>query len=77
MAHQSFKGPKDKISRFLKKNRLLSACLKRSAVSPYSFFNLTTVNSEIFAIILFSRKALKDIFATLKISNKGMIYLYQ
>ena len=38
-----------------------------------------TVNQEIFAIILFSRIALKDIFATFKIRNylEGMIYLYQ
>ena len=36
-----------------------------------------TVNPEIFARILFSRIALKDIFAALKISDKGMIYLYQ
>ena len=35
-----------------------------------------TVNSEIFAIILFSRIALKDILATFKIRNLGMIYLY-
>ena len=38
---------------------------------------LTAVNPEIFARILFSRIALKDIFATLKIRDKGMIYLYQ
>ena len=37
----------------------------------------TTVNSEIFARILFSRIALKGIFATLKIRDLGMIYLYQ
>ena len=36
-----------------------------------------TVNSEIFARILFSRIALKHIFATLKIRDKGVIYLYQ
>ena len=30
---------------------------------------ICTVNSEIFAIILFSRKALKDIFVTLKIRD--------
>ena len=36
-----------------------------------------TVNSEIFARILFSRKALKDIFVTLKIRDFGMIYLHQ
>ena len=35
-----------------------------------------TVNSEIFAGILFSRRALKDIFATLKIRDFDMIYLY-
>ena len=34
-----------------------------------------TVNSEIFARILFSRIALKHIIATLKIHNKGVIYL--
>ena len=36
-----------------------------------------TVNSEIFARILFSRIALKVIFAMLKIRDYGMIYLYQ
>ena len=37
---------------------------------------LFTVNSEIFARILFSLIALKDIFATLKIRDMCMIYLY-
>ena len=36
-----------------------------------------TVNSEIFARILFSRMALKEVFATLKIRDLGMIYVYQ
>ena len=36
-----------------------------------------TVNPEIFARILFSRIALKVIFAALQIRDKGMIYLYQ
>ena len=36
-----------------------------------------TVNTEIFARILFSRIAFKDIFATLKICDKVMIYLHQ
>ena len=36
-----------------------------------------TVNPEIFERILFSRYALKDIFATLKNRDWGMIYLYQ
>ena len=36
-----------------------------------------TVNSEIFARILFSRKALKHILVTLKIRDKGVIYLYK
>ena len=35
-----------------------------------------TVSSEIYASII-SPIALEHIFATLKISNKGMIYLYQ
>ena len=43
--------------------------------SPQKWFN--TVNSEIFARILFSPVALKHIFAMLKICDKGMIYLYQ
>ena len=38
---------------------------------------LYTVNSEIFARILFSRIGLKHIFATLKIHDKEKIYLYQ
>ena len=36
-----------------------------------------TVNSEIFARILFSRITLKDIFATLEICDLCMIYVYQ
>ena len=36
-----------------------------------------TINLVIFAIILLLQIALKDIFATLKIADKGMIYLYQ
>ena len=36
-----------------------------------------TVNPEIFARILISRMALKDIFATFKIRDEGMIYQYQ
>ena len=36
-----------------------------------------TVNPEIFERILFSRIALKDIFATPKIRDEGMFYLYQ
>ena len=36
-----------------------------------------TVNSEIFARILFSRIESKDIFATFKIRNYCMIYIYQ
>ena len=38
---------------------------------------ITTVNLEIFVRILFSRIALKDIFATLNIRNWSMIFLYQ
>ena len=40
-------------------------------------FLRNTVDSEIFSRILLSLIVLKDIFATLKILNKGMIYLYQ
>ena len=40
-----------------------------------SFCRCATVNSEIFARIKFSRIALKDIFATSKIREKGIIYL--
>ena len=36
-----------------------------------------TVNSEIFARILFSRIALKDIFAMVKIRDFDMIYLHR
>ena len=36
-----------------------------------------TVNSEIFARILFLQIALKYIFVTFKICDKGVIYLYQ
>ena len=38
-------------------------------------FAFYTVNPEIFARILFSRIALKDIFVTLKIRDYGMIYI--
>ena len=38
---------------------------------------LITVNLEIFTRILFSQMAFKDIFATLKTPDKGMIYVYQ
>ena len=37
----------------------------------------TTVISEIFARILFTLIALKNIFATLEIRELGMIYVYQ
>ena len=44
----------------------------------WSFFYMAdTVNSEIFARILFSRIVLKRIFGMLKIHDKGVIYLYQ
>ena len=36
-----------------------------------------TVSSEIFARILLSRIALKDIFATLEIRDLSMIYVYK
>ena len=42
-----------------------------------SLYDFGTVNSEIFARILFSRIALKPIFVTLKIRDKGVIDLYQ
>ena len=44
-------------------------------VSEYVFTIQIIVNSEIFAIILFSRIAVKDIFATFKIHDLDMIYL--
>ena len=50
----------------------MSHCWK-SHVAAHGY----NVNSEIFARILFSRIALKDIFATLKIRDLGMIYVYQ
>ena len=43
----------------------------------YYSHDRNTVDSEIFAIILFSRIVLKDIFATLKIRDYGMTYLHQ
>ena len=43
----------------------------------YIVFLLCTVNSEIFARFLISRIALKDIFATFKNRDFGMIYLHQ
>ena len=39
--------------------------------------SLISVNAEISARILFSRIALQDIFATLKIRDYGMIYVNQ
>ena len=50
-------------------------------VYVYMYQNLMncpyTVNPEIFARISFARYALKDIFATRKKRDWGMIYLYQ
>ena len=43
------------------------------AIKLYTY---NTVNSEIFARILFSQKALKDIFAALKICDYDMIYVH-
>ena len=43
----------------------------------YTGIPFTIVNSVIFAGILFSRIALKDIFAILEIRDLGMIYVYQ
>ena len=42
-----------------------------------SFEHTTTVNSEIFGRILFLRIALKDIFATFKNRDQGVVYIYQ
>ena len=42
-----------------------------------AFLLLTKVKSEIFAIILFSRITINDVFARLKIRDKDMIYRYQ
>ena len=39
-------------------------------------FYSDTVNPEIFARILMSRIALKDIFVTLKIRDLDMLYIY-
>ena len=36
----------------------------------------TTINSDFSREILYSRIAIKHIFATLKIRDKGVIYLY-
>ena len=42
------------------------------------FYNFTdTVNSEIFVRILFSRNALKEVFDTLNIRDKDMLYPHQ
>ena len=46
--------------------------ISRELAHMYTF---NTVNSEIFARILFSRIALKGIFATLEIRDLGMIYI--
>ena len=40
-------------------------------------FIIITVNSEIFARILFSQKASKDIFCDIINRDLGMIYLYR
>ena len=50
-------------------NSSLKVCNRKKTV--------ITVNLEIFARMLFSREALKDIFATLIIRDYGMIYLHQ
>ena len=41
------------------------------------YHEIDTVNPEMFARILFLRMALKDIFATFKIRDHGMIYQYR
>ena len=46
-------------------------------LSCITLFPNLTVNSEIFARILFSPKGLKDIFATVKICDFGMVYIHQ
>ena len=51
--------------------------LERAVSLAIRWRGLNTVNSEIFARISISRMALKDIFATLKIHDKGKIYTYQ
>ena len=48
-----------------------------STVVPFKQLRTGTVSSEIFAKILISRIVLKHIFATLKICDKGVIYLFQ
>ena len=47
------------------------------SVLVYMWNGLYTINSEIFARILFSQLTLKHIFVTLKIRDKGVIYQYQ
>ena len=47
-------------------------CMYLSEIMKTSY---STVNPEIFSRILVSRYALKDIFATLKIRDYGMVYL--
>ena len=50
---------------------------KRPADLDLHRFQKDTVNSVIFARISIPRIALKPIFATLKIRDKGKMYLYQ
>ena len=56
-----------------------TACVVPLECTSYHFnMNMTcAVNSKIFARTLFSLKAFKDIFATFKICDQGMIYFYQ
>ena len=48
------------------------SCLEVTDYIPFD-----TINSEIFARILFSRIMLKDMFAMLKIRDWSIIYLHQ
>ena len=50
---------------------------RKNVIQYFTFCEHSVVNSEIFAIIVFSRIALEHIFATLKSRDKGVIYLYQ
>ena len=52
-------------------------CGKTSRSLACEKAHVITVNSEIFARVLFSRIALKHIFATLEIRDNSVIYLYQ
>ena len=72
LLHDDMKTSTDMSSSFLK--QILCLCLIKITKSEFGSnhkWRYIIINSEIFARILFSRIALKDIFVTLKIATRA------